>query len=96
VKAAAQVLTPLTNHVAAVAPAAVIGVACGVLAIMFTVINLKVARLRIALLQVRPILCPTILLPIHKKAVARPLVRMGGTDLKSGSDFLPLVGCRAQ
>lgn len=48
----AQVLTPLTNHVAAVAPAAVIGVACGLLAIVFTVINLKVARLRIALLQV--------------------------------------------
>ncbi len=47
-----QVLTPLTNHVAAVAPAAVIGVACGLLAIAFTVINLKVARLRIALLQV--------------------------------------------
>ncbi|CAL8466168.1 g5704 [Coccomyxa elongata] len=48
-----EVLTPLTNHVAAVAPAAVIGVACGLLAIAFTVINLKVARLRIALLQAR-------------------------------------------
>lgn len=48
-----QVLTPLTNHVAAVAPAALIGVACGLLAIAFTIINLKVARARDALLQVR-------------------------------------------
>lgn len=47
-----QVLTPLTNHVAAVAPAALIGVACGLLAIAFTIINLKVARARDALLQV--------------------------------------------
>lgn len=51
--AVVQVLTPLTNHVAAVAPAALIGIACGMLAIVFTVINLKVARLRIALLQAR-------------------------------------------
>ena len=49
-----QVLTPLTNHVAAVAPAALIGVACGLLAIAFTIINLKVARARDALLQVHP------------------------------------------
>ena len=48
-----QVLTPLTNHVAAVAPAALIGVACGLLAIAFTIINLKVARARDALLQVQ-------------------------------------------
>jgi len=47
-----QVLTPLKNHVAAVAPAALIGVACGLLAIAFTIINLKVARARDALLQV--------------------------------------------
>ena len=47
-----QVLTPLKNHVAAVAPAAIIGVACGLLAIAFTIINLKVARARDALLQV--------------------------------------------
>lgn len=47
-----QVLTPLKNHVAAVAPAALIGVACGLLAIAFTIINLKVARARQALLQV--------------------------------------------
>ena len=44
--------TQLTNHVAAMAPAALIGVACGLLAIAFTVINLKVARFRIAALQV--------------------------------------------
>ena len=50
-----QVLTPLTNHVAAVAPAALIGVACGLLAIAFTIINLKVARARDALLQVHPL-----------------------------------------
>lgn len=65
----AQVLTPLTNHVAAVAPAAVIGVACGLLAIVFTVINLKVARLRIALLQVHfphtPDHCELIFMPRH-------------------------------
>ncbi len=48
-----QVQTQLTNHVAAMAPAALIGLACGLLAIAFTAINLKVARLRLALLQVR-------------------------------------------
>ena len=42
----------LANHVAAMAPAAVIGVLCGLLAIGFTVINLKVARLRIQVMQV--------------------------------------------
>ena len=47
-----QVLTPLKNHVAAVAPAAIIGITCGLLAIAFTIINLKVARARDALLQV--------------------------------------------
>lgn len=34
------------------APAAMIGVLCGLLAIGFTVINLKVARLRIQVMQV--------------------------------------------
>lgn len=47
-----QVQTVLANHVAAMAPAAVIGVLCGLLAIGFTVINLKVARLRIQVMQV--------------------------------------------
>ena len=45
--------TQLANHVAAMAPAVVIGVMCGLLAIAFTVINIKVARLRNRLLQVR-------------------------------------------
>ena len=48
-----QVQTQLTNHVAAMAPAALIGIACGLLAIAFTVINLKVARFRMAALRVR-------------------------------------------
>jgi hypothetical protein len=50
----AQVQTVLANHVAAMAPAALIGVLAGLLAIGFTVINLKVARLRIQVLQARP------------------------------------------
>lgn len=45
-----QVQTQLSNHVAAMAPAAIIGLACGVLAIAFTAVNLKVARLREAVL----------------------------------------------
>lgn len=54
VAATAQVQTVLANHVAAMAPAALIGVLAGLLAIGFTVINLKVARLRIQVLQARP------------------------------------------
>ncbi|KAK9804251.1 hypothetical protein WJX72_003440 [[Myrmecia] bisecta] len=41
-----EVQTQLKNHVAAMAPAIVIGIACGLLGIMFTFINLKVARIR--------------------------------------------------
>ena len=48
-----QVQTQLANHIAAMAPAIIIGVVCGLLAIAFTVINLKVARLRRAVLRVR-------------------------------------------
>ncbi|KAK9840815.1 hypothetical protein WJX81_006821 [Elliptochloris bilobata] len=46
-----EVQTVLANHVAAMAPAALIGVLAGLLAIGFTVINLKVARLRIRVLR---------------------------------------------
>ena len=45
-----QVQTQLTNHVAAMAPAAIIGLICGLLAIAFTSVNLKAARLREAVL----------------------------------------------
>lgn len=45
-----QVQTQLSNHVAAMAPAAVIGTVCGLLAIAFTGVNLKAARLREAVL----------------------------------------------
>lgn len=38
----------LKNHVAAVAPAAVIGALCGLLGGGFTALNLKIARLRAA------------------------------------------------
>ncbi len=40
--AGSQVQTQLTNHVYATLPAAVIGVICGILGILFTIINLKV------------------------------------------------------
>ena len=40
----------MSNHVAAMAPAAVIGTVCGLLAIAFTAVNLKAARLRDAVL----------------------------------------------
>ena len=48
-----QVQTQLANHVAAVGPAIVIGTLCGLLGMVFTVLNLKVMRLRDATLQVR-------------------------------------------
>ena len=48
-----EVQTVLSNHVAAVLPAAVIGLACGALGIIFTVMNLKVTRLRELYIGVR-------------------------------------------
>lgn len=42
--------TELSNHVAAMAPAAVIGLVCGLLAIAFTAVNLRVAAARQKLL----------------------------------------------
>ncbi|KAK9806419.1 hypothetical protein WJX73_004486 [Symbiochloris irregularis] len=48
-----EVQTQLANHMAAMAPAVVIGVICGLLAIVFTVINLKVARMRRVILKGR-------------------------------------------
>ena len=48
-----QVQTQLANHVAAVGPAIMIGTLCGLLGMVFTVLNLKVMRLRDATLQVR-------------------------------------------
>lgn len=50
--------TQLANHVAAMAPAAMIGVLCGLLGIGFTVINLKVARLRNQVMQARALRQP--------------------------------------
>lgn len=41
-----EVQTQLTNHVAAVLPAAVCGLLSGIMAIVFTFLNLRVARLR--------------------------------------------------
>ena len=41
-----QVQTQLTNHVMAMLPAAVCGIVCGLAAIVFTIMNLKVARFR--------------------------------------------------
>ena len=46
----------LSNHVAAVFPAALIGLACGALGIVFTVMNLKITRLRELYIGVRPVL----------------------------------------
>lgn len=47
-----QVQTQLANHVAAVLPAILVGLACGVLGTIFTVLNVKVVRLRDAVIQV--------------------------------------------
>lgn len=41
-----QVQTVLSNHIVSIVPAAAIGLVCGGLSIVFTVLNLKVARLR--------------------------------------------------
>jgi len=41
-----EVRQVVSNHVAAVAPAAVIGAACGLAAVVFTIANLKCSRLR--------------------------------------------------
>lgn len=49
-----QVQTQLANHVAAVLPAILVGLACGVLGTIFTVLNVKVVRWRDAIIQVRP------------------------------------------
>ena len=40
-----QVQTVLTNHVYAMLPAALIGIICGLLGILFTIINIKVGGL---------------------------------------------------
>ncbi len=53
-----EVQTVLSNHVAAVLPAALIGLACGVCGILFTVMNLKVTRLRELYIGVRSCLHP--------------------------------------
>ena len=47
-----QVQTQLANHVAAVGPAILVGLACGVLGTAFTVLNVKVIRLRDTIIQV--------------------------------------------
>ena len=47
-----QVQTQLANHVAAVLPAILVGLACGVLGTIFTVLNVKVVRWRDAIIQV--------------------------------------------
>ena len=52
-QASLQVQTQLANHIAAIGPAILIGALCGLLAIAFTAINLRMARLRQKLLQVR-------------------------------------------
>lgn len=49
-----QVQTQLANHVAAVLPAILVGLACGVLGTIFTLLNVKVVRLRDAIIQVLP------------------------------------------
>ena len=48
-----EVQTQLTNHVMAVLPAAVIGLVSGLMAIVFTFINLRITRLRAALLRTK-------------------------------------------
>ncbi len=47
-----QVQTQLANHVAAVGPAVLVGLACGVLGTAFTVLNVKIIRLRDSIIQV--------------------------------------------
>ncbi|KAL4443355.1 hypothetical protein ABPG75_011092 [Micractinium tetrahymenae] len=49
-----EVQTQLTNHVLMVLPAAAIGIICGICAILFTIINLKVARARQEFFKGRP------------------------------------------
>ncbi|KAL3159050.1 hypothetical protein ABBQ32_011048 [Trebouxia sp. C0010 RCD-2024] len=48
-----EVQTQLANHVAAVLPAILVGLACGVLGTIFTLLNVKVVRLRDAIIQGR-------------------------------------------
>ncbi|KAI7836469.1 hypothetical protein COHA_009686 [Chlorella ohadii] len=49
-----EVKTQLTTHVLMVVPAAAIGIICGICAIIFTLINLKVARARQEFFKGRP------------------------------------------
>lgn len=48
-----EVQTQLANHVAAVGPAVLVGLACGVLGTAFTVLNVKIIRLRDSIIQGR-------------------------------------------
>lgn len=49
-----EVQTQLTNHVLMVLPAAAIGIICGLCAILFTILNLKVARARSEFFKGKP------------------------------------------
>lgn len=49
----AQVQTALAIHVAFILPAVAIGLACGLCGILFTIVNVKVMRLRNEIIGVR-------------------------------------------
>ena len=60
-----QIQTQLANHVAAVGPAVLVGIACGLLGTVFTILNIKVVRLRDTIIQVCTLyLVPCATLPL--------------------------------
>ncbi|KDD74684.1 voltage gated chloride channel protein [Helicosporidium sp. ATCC 50920] len=72
-----EVYTQLNNHIAAIFPAAVCGLLCGLLAILFTSLNTRVSRLRAATIKTRraKMLEPCVLIVLYVTlSMALPLL----------------------
>lgn len=76
-----QVQTVLSNHIVSIVPAAAIGMVCGGLSIAFTVLNLKVSRLRQKLIGVCSWHVPQILCYSHCDHACRHLGFMSTSGL---------------
>jgi len=71
-----QVQTQLANHVAAVGPAVLVGLACGVLGTAFTVLNVKIIRLRDSIIQVTALVCLMPAIKIYSGQLAVSALRI--------------------
>lgn len=73
-----EVTQVVSNHVVAVIPAAVVGTACGLAAVAFTIVNLKCARLRSRVIGVR--------LPVHTRPHV-PVLSRHSSRVYDGEEF---------